>query len=747
VTNFAHPHSARTAPRAVALRILILATALLALCLATSAPAGALIAKVGTGASEDVVGLQPADEGAMFEGPFERFELFNAGTAKFEEVRAETPEPNNFNNKEGNAVVHSSAVYVIYWDPTYHYHDDWKEKIDEFVQRIGGASNSLDDPLAVDTQYTDKTNQPAYNRVTFRGAAEDYVAYPNSHCTDPRPLEEVKVVHTYQLGCLTDLQLREQLESYISLHNLPKGMNTIYYLLTPPGLTVCLNEETGVKAHCSDFERSKEEEAEDRYETASYENGFCSYHSDINPGKSPDGDTNTILYSVIPWTAGGLHDGDFTVKDQNQADYCQDGGFNAAENEENERTAPVQQEPNQNEHCPEAIGDGYCDVGLADLIINQISQEQQDVVTDPLLNAWHDPSGKEVADECRNYFAPVEGTYKANPKTEAGTLYNQAIEGGKYYLNDAFNLAALRLTYPGIPCIPGVDLLPKFTAPNPVNVNDIVSFDGMESMITLNSAFGFETSGSPDANYATYKWNFGDGSTEISGYAPGTAPCSEPWLSPCAASVYHSYAYGGTYNVTLTVTDVGGNTASVTEPITVVGPSAPSTSGSGGSGSSGSTGTTGTTGTTTPGSTPGTTPVTSAPENVPPPIARAAVLSRSLKSALGKGGLVVRYSVSEQVAGHIEVLLPRTIAKKLGITGETAVGLAAGTPAQVVIAKAFLVTTKGGGSVVHIQFSKRTVARLKKVHKVTLLLRLAVRNAASHVPTSTTVLDTVTLAG
>jgi hypothetical protein len=716
----------------------MLVAALLALCLAMSAPAGAWVMKVGSGGSEDVVGLQPADEGLMYEGPFERVE----------EVRLETPEPNEFKNSSGNPVVHGSAVYVIYWDPTYHYHDDWKEKIDEFMQRIGTASNSLNDVLAVDTQYTDKTNQPAYNRVTFRGAAEDYLPYPSSHCTDPRPVEEVKVVHTYPLGCITDQQVREQLESYISLHNLPKGMNTIYYLLTPPGLTVCLNEETGENAHCSDFKRSEAEENVDRFETTSYKNSFCSYHSDINPGNSPEGDTNTILYSVVPWTAGGLHDGDFTAPDRKNADFCQDGGYNAKENEQRQlppEHKPVQQEPNQNEQCPEAIGDGYCDSGLADLIINQISQEQQDTVTDPLLNAWQDKERKEVADECRNFFAPVEGSYAPNPKTEAGTLYNQAISGGKYYLNDAFDLAALRLTYPGIPCIPGVDLLPKFTAPNPVNANDIVTFDGMESMITLNSAFGFESSGAPDANYATYKWNFGDGTTEVSGFAPGSAPCSQPWLSPCAASVYHSYTYGGTYNVTLTVTDVGGNTASVTEPITVVGPAPPappSPSGPGGSGSGSSTGATG-----TAGSTPGSTPGTSASENVPPPIASAAVLSRSLKSALGKGGLVVRYSVSEQVAGHIEVLLARTIAKKLGITGRTAVGLAAGTHPQVVIAKAFLVTTKGGGSVVHIQFSKRTAARLKKLHKVTLLLRLAVRNAASHAPTSTTVLNTVTLRG
>ncbi len=58
--------------------------------------------------------------------------------------------------------------------------------------------------------------------------------------------------------------------------------------------------------------------------------------------------------------------------------------------------------------------------------------------------------------------------------------------------------------------------------------------------------------------------------------SPGVSPCgAAQWEAPCAASAYHSYKYGGTYEVTLTVTDVGGNTASVKEPITVVGPPEP----------------------------------------------------------------------------------------------------------------------------------------------------------------------------
>ena len=63
------------------------------------------------------------------------------------------------------------------------------------------------------------------------------------------------------------------------------------------------------------------------------------------------------------------------------------------------------------------------------------------------------------------------------------------------------------------------------------------------------------------------------------------------------------------------------------------------------------------------------------------------------------------------------------------------------------IAKAILVTTKGGRSAVHIDFSKRTAARLAKVHKVSLMLRLIVRNASSTDPATTTVVSNITLTG
>jgi hypothetical protein len=125
-------------------------------------------------------------------------------------------------------------------------------------------------------------------------------------------------------------------------------------------------------------------------------------------------------------------------------------------------------------------------------------------------------------------------------------------------------------------------------------------------------------------------------------------------------------------------------------------------------------------------------------------VATAAVVSRSLTSALASG-LVVRYSVNEQVTGHFEVLLAASTARRIGLHGTSATGLAKGTPPQIVIAKAILVTTKGGASTVKIQFGKTTAKLLRRLGKVSLMVRLVVRNASSTSPATTTVLGTVTL--
>ena len=792
---------------------MLLPAMLTALCLsllALCASAGAVVSKEVPGTT---VGLQPRSM-SLLDG-------VGAG-------------PESFANPGGDPVLASNKTYAIYWDPTYHYHNDWEGVIDGFFHNMGAASGSLASVFAVDTQYTDAANQHAAYQSTFMGAYTDTDLYPNSgNCTDPHPLEgeSYPKQEPDAITCLTNAQIETELKLFIADHKLPTGMGTVFYLLTPPGVTVCL-DKGGPGGHCSDFngttaEITDYEEARETYperlakyekeelpnyekELAKYEqikkekekksepdeeeppvkpvkpvkptipasyedykNSFCSYHADVNPGNPVNGSSSTILYAAVPWIAGGFGDGHLAPVDQTTGYDCQDGGFNptskpieekekvkphtkkeeeefAKESSEEKRKReeaealglekPHEQEPNQDGLGP----DGYYDTGLADLIISQIGAEQQNIVTDPLLNAWQDSGHKEATDECRDFFATagIAGSVTASPETFGGTLSNQTFGGGNYYMNDAFNLASLKLPYPGIPCLSGINLAPKFTSPNPVNSGEIVGFNGMESNITLNEGTAY-TGTTPKVTYATYKWNFGDGSPEVTGFAPGaptlnspeTSPCPT-WLTPCAASTYHAYQYGGAYNVTLTVTDTGGNTASVTEPITVAGAGPPSGGATPPGGSPGATPTT--SGTTTAGTT--TTPPKPTPSG---PVASAAVVSHSLSTAL-KHGLVVRYSVNEQVAGRFEVLLAASIAKRIGLHGALATGLAPGTPPQIVIAASVLVTTKGGQNTIKLKFGKKTAAKLRKLRKVSLMVRLVVRGSARGAP-STTVLSTVTL--
>ncbi|HTD08665.1 MAG TPA: PKD domain-containing protein [Solirubrobacteraceae bacterium] len=651
----------------------------------------------------------------------------------------EGQQPASFSNENGNVVLQgTTSDYAIYWDPNdpTEFHHEWVQNLDGFFQALGEAH--LDTPFGVLAQYRDRSNKVGTFQALFKGSYSDTVKFPAGKCTDPKDPAT---------RCLTDAQLREQLESFIATHRLPTGMDTVYYLLMPPGVTVCL-EEAGTR--CSDYILSAEEETHNERKSVSYKESFCSYHGAINPNGAPEGDSDTVLYAAIPWTG---YASSFD---------CQDGGWNPekhGEKREKERELTTAEEealakdtteqrnaaeearrlegPHIEEPNQQPENDSQA---LSDVVVNQIAEEEMNTVTDPLLNSWHDSKGDEATDLCRNFFAStagegdshgeIAGSVSPQEETEAGSLSNVSLGARPYYINNVFSLSEGA-------CSGGLGLVASFTAPNPVNAGELIGVDGMESEVSLIDTKAFGPIGPPTVTYGTFSWNFGDGTPEVTGFAPGAPTCESPWLSPCAASAFHSYQYGGTYKVTLTITDVDGNKTSVTHEVTVNGSPPPSNS----SGSSTQTlqGTQSTQSSGSSGSN-GVTP------SVPAPIAAAAILRQSLRQALHKG-LAVSYSVNEEVAGRFEVLLSRAIARRLGISGTLAAGMPAGSSPQLVIAKAILVTTKGGHSSVRIEFSKRTAARLAHAHKVALTLRLTVRNASSSNPQTTTVVSAVTLGG
>jgi PKD repeat protein len=613
-----------------------------------------------------------------------------------EQRRAEpavNEEPLQYHN---GPVLHSSDSYAIYWDPTGTYRGDWKRLINEYLQSVGKDSGTLGNVFAVNGQYRDSGGQAA-NASTFRGGYTDKDAYPTSgNCSETTAEAPV---------CLTDQQVRAELQHLIGVGALPGATGPpVYYVLTPPGVIVCT--DGGGTGNCSNSTTTP----------PAAPNGICGYHSAIEPGGA-----NPVVYAVQPWVAG---DAGLILNSEPLETATSTPDVLACQNDVS------LQEPNQ-------LGGlnpfGGYEEGLADVIVNDLSIEQSNVVVDPLLNGWYQTkTHAEQGDVCRRTFGPAPKppplpTEEQAP-AQAGLLSNETIGGHRYYLQWAFDSVGVTAGK-GITCWSGVALEPHYTSPNPVNAGDVVAFDATESDITFDA----HTEGLPaDEPYVapTYSWNFGDG-TSVSGST--------------SASVFHSYTYGGTYEVELTVTDSSSNTNSFSNEITVVGPPppappAPPPPTPGTTPSPSSTSSTSSSANTNTNTGTGTGTATGAPQ--PKVVATQSVTSHSLASVL-RSGLVVSYSISSQVAGRFEVLLASSVAKKIGLKGPLATGLAAGTPPQIVIAKAILVTTQGGHSSYRIKFSKTTAAKLRKLRKVSLIVRMVVHNPSSTVPT--TVLSTVNL--
>ena len=90
------------------------------------------------------------------------------------------------------------------------------------------------------------------------------------------------------------------------------------------------------------------------------------------------------------------------------------------------------------------------------------------------------------------------------------------------------------------------------TAPNAPPVASFTS-----ACNALTCSFNASGSSDPDGTIASYAWSFGDGTTDS------------------GVTVGHTYAAGGTYTVTLTVTDNGAATGQTVGTVTVVAPNAP----------------------------------------------------------------------------------------------------------------------------------------------------------------------------
>lgn len=586
----------------------------------------------------------------------------------------------------GGPIVPASDTYAIYWDPLGAYRPDWMTQIDRYLHDVGAASGQLSNVFSLDGQYTGPGGTRASYESTFRGAYTDTTPYPENG--PPTGCEEPKGAR----HCLSNGEIEKELKDFVQAHGLPTGTNVVYFVLTPPEVTVCTDtgEEKGT---CSVSDTSSVEEAK------GITNGFCGYHSAIEPTSA-----SPIVYAVQPWVAGNAGE---VITQLPLATESATPAVLACEN------GSLLVEPNQTGGLS-PFGD--YETGLADVIVNDLSVEQNDIVVNPLLNGWYQASSNaEQSDMCQRQFIPAPEPLPTAPSsTKAISLSDQHINGDNYYLQWGFSSVGVT-SGKGIVCWEDTVLAPHYTAPNPVNVGDVVGFDANESNIALDANTTKTDPVTEPFTAPVYAWDFGDGTPAVSGTG--------------LASVFHSYSSSGNYHVTLTVTDSAGNKQSFDGVTTVLSP------GGAQSGSSGQAGG-GQSAAASTGAAPGSTPL-------PTPTLVESVVSRSLKKAT-RLGLAVRYKVDEQVAGRAEALLESATAARLHIKAPLATGLPKGYPSEVVVGTAVLVTTRAGQGTVRVRFSKTIAKRLAKARRVKLTLRFVLRSA-SRPPHTTTALSSIVL--
>jgi hypothetical protein len=295
-------------------------------------------------------------------------------------------------------------------------------------------------------------------------------------------------------------------------------------------------------------------------------------------------------------------------------------------------------------------------------LVNPLSQAEIATIVNPAFNGWYNSqNGAEINDNnCQMLGEPFD----------SGTLG----DGGSYELQREFNNAGLVSVNPfSLACSPNVVLQTSFVAPSAVDAGDVVQLDGSKSQSSLLI---------PNANYL---WTFGDGTT-------ATGP-----------SVVHSYSRGGTYNVTLKVTDRGGDsTTSLPETIQVLGPNDQPVLG-------------------TP------TPSTPAPSTPAPATGGASgsnpalsvnlqLMPQSLRSVL-RHGIAVRVSSNKDANGIATVSISRAAARRAHI--KVGRGLA------VRIGIGTLASVTNGTVTLHLHLSPAMAKKLAHLGHVTMSIRLA----------------------
>jgi hypothetical protein len=176
----------------------------------------------------------------------------------------------------GGAVLHSTQVYLIFWQPNgsgLTFDPGYIPLVDQFAQDVAADSHLTTNVFALTGQYRD-THGPAAYSIRMAVPRIDSNPLPSSGCTEPT------VGGPGWTICVTDAQIQQELEQVVNTDHLPHSSHAVYVLLTPSGLGDC---QDSASASCA---------------LGGPHTGYCGYHSWTSSG---------ILYAVVPYNAVAGH--------------------------------------------------------------------------------------------------------------------------------------------------------------------------------------------------------------------------------------------------------------------------------------------------------------------------------------------------------------------------------------------------------------------------------------------------------
>jgi hypothetical protein len=389
----------------------------------------------------------------------------------------------------GGAVLHSSRPYLIFWTPGGERIAASSESlIERYFKDVGADSGKSSNVFGVLRQYYDHAGFADY-RQTFDPARQvivDTHRYPRRDAFDCPDLSV-----TYPT-CITESQIQAEVLRLVRADKLPTAgkpdpepaANTpIYLFVMPPDVTLC-----------------------DFFGHQCTDKNAIAFH-----WWTFDSHGNAVLYSA---TASDPLRGVTLPSPMSGA--CDPGGTGAA------------QEPN---------GDP------ADCVINWLSDEDSDMITDPFHDGW-DIAAKswETGDACQHIdINPLALLPTLGGSASTGTLYTQVINGDHYYTQSEWSDGDGKCEMQ-----PSAGrIAPRFT----------VRSRRPSTSVAFNPAASTSTNAISSAT-----WKFGDGSRPA--FRAGRAARNR---------VEHRYRKAGRYTVTLTLVDNRGNLKTITRRVAIHG--------------------------------------------------------------------------------------------------------------------------------------------------------------------------------